>query len=63
VVECPAERLAPGRVVQRAAARLTVPAGRAGEAFAARHGIATPLNAAVCALLDASVDSASGGKR
>jgi len=35
VVECPAERIAPGRVVQRAAARLTVPAGRAGEAFAA----------------------------
>ncbi len=28
-----------------------------------RHGIATPLNAAVCALLDASVDSESGGRR
>lgn len=35
VVECPAERVAPGHVVQRAGARLTVPAGRAGEAFAA----------------------------
>jgi len=35
VVECPAERIAPGHVVQRAAARLTVPAGRAGDAFAA----------------------------
>ncbi len=29
----------------------------------ARHGIATPLNAAVCALLEASVDSAAGGER
>jgi len=28
-----------------------------------RHGIATPLNAAVCALLEASVDSATGGER
>lgn len=28
-----------------------------------RHGIATPLNAAVCALLDASVDCATGGER
>lgn len=28
-----------------------------------RHGIATPLNAAVCALLEASVDSAAGGER
>ena len=35
VVECPAERTAPGRVLQRAPARLTVPAGRAGEDFAA----------------------------
>jgi len=35
VVECPAERVAPGRVVQRAPARLTVPAGGTGERFAA----------------------------
>jgi 2-dehydropantoate 2-reductase len=28
-----------------------------------RHGIATPLNAAVCALLEASVDSAAWGER
>ncbi|MEX2206228.1 MAG: 2-dehydropantoate 2-reductase [Myxococcota bacterium] len=35
VVECPAERTAPGRVTQRAPARLTVPAGEAGSAFAA----------------------------
>jgi 2-dehydropantoate 2-reductase len=35
VVECPAERTAPGRVVQRAPARLTVPAGHAGDGFAA----------------------------
>lgn len=35
VVECPAERSAPGRVLQRAPARLIVPAGEAGRAFAA----------------------------
>ena len=35
VVECPAERTAPGRIVQRATARLTVPVGPAGERFAA----------------------------
>jgi 2-dehydropantoate 2-reductase len=32
---CPAERVAPGRVVQRGPLRLAVPAGPAGEAFAA----------------------------
>ena len=35
VVELPAERTAPGRVRMRGGARLTVPAGSAGEAFAA----------------------------
>ncbi len=35
VVECPAERSAPGRVTQRGPARLSVPVGRPGEAFAA----------------------------
>lgn len=35
VVECPVERVAPGRVVQRAAARLNVPDGADGERFAA----------------------------
>jgi len=35
VVECPVERTAPGRVTQRASARLTVPAGPRGDAFAA----------------------------
>ena len=35
VVELPAKRLAPGRVRMRAGGRLTVPAGSAGEAFAA----------------------------
>jgi len=35
VVELPAERLAPGRIRMRAGARLTVPAGPAGRAFAA----------------------------
>jgi 2-dehydropantoate 2-reductase len=34
VVELPAERVAPGRIRMRAGARLTVPAGAAGEAFA-----------------------------
>jgi 2-dehydropantoate 2-reductase len=34
VVELPAERMAPGRVRMRGGARLTVPAGPAGEAFA-----------------------------
>ena len=31
--------------------------------FGGRHGIATPLNAAVCALLAASVDCGAGGER
>jgi len=35
VVELPAKRTAPGRIEMRAGGRLTVPAGRAGEAFAA----------------------------
>jgi 2-dehydropantoate 2-reductase len=34
VVECPAVRTAPGRVVQRAAAQLVVPAGAPGQRFA-----------------------------
>jgi 2-dehydropantoate 2-reductase len=34
VVECPAVRTAPGRILQRAPARLVVPAGEAGERFA-----------------------------
>ena len=48
VVECPAERVAPGRVVQRSPARLTVPAGSGGERFAALFagtGIAVELAA------------------
>lgn len=35
VVDCPAEATSPGRVTQRRAARLVVPAGAAGHAFAA----------------------------
>ena len=35
VVDCPAERAAPGRITQRGPAVLTVPAGAGGEAFAA----------------------------
>ncbi|HLL46750.1 MAG TPA: 2-dehydropantoate 2-reductase [Longimicrobiaceae bacterium] len=35
VVDCPAERTAPGRVIQRGPAKLTVPAGRMSDTFAA----------------------------
>lgn len=34
VVDCPAERTAPGRVIQSGQARLTVPSGPVGDAFA-----------------------------
>jgi 2-dehydropantoate 2-reductase len=33
IVDCPTERIAPGRVRQRGAARLTVPSGAPGDAF------------------------------
>ncbi len=49
---------------RRAGRRLEVDARNgAVSRIGKRHGIATPLNAAVCALLEASVDCASGGER
>lgn len=53
-IDCPAERRSPELVIQGGPGRMAVPAGKAGEEFAALFGVPAPYNEMAATLLAAT---------